>query len=266
MNSKRERPVSATDQPVLCVSIHDVAPATWAECQRLHDAVRAVADIPLTWLVVPCYRGQGHVPRHYAHGLGALLARGHELALHGYTHVDEAAAPATPGARFLRRVLTQGEGEFAAINTAEARRRLDLGVAWFARHGWPLSGFVAPAWMLGREAWTALLAYPFLYTSSFRKLFWLASGSNMFAPTLVYTARNAGGRLVSPLACQALARLHGAQPVLRFALHPRDARHPTLLRHAQGLLDHLLETRVALTKAELAHYYQYGPQRPPAPQ
>ena len=49
--------MSRTDDPideqVLCVSIHDVAPATWTDCLRLVQAVRAVADIPLTWLVVP---------------------------------------------------------------------------------------------------------------------------------------------------------------------------------------------------------------------
>jgi predicted deacetylase len=37
----------------LCVSIHDVAPATWTECRTLLEAVAAVADIPLTLLVVP---------------------------------------------------------------------------------------------------------------------------------------------------------------------------------------------------------------------
>ena len=41
------------DEHMLCVSIHDVAPATWSDCLRLVEAVRAVADIPLTWLVVP---------------------------------------------------------------------------------------------------------------------------------------------------------------------------------------------------------------------
>jgi predicted deacetylase len=248
--------VPATEPLALCVSIHDVAPATWAECQRLHDALRAVADIPLTWLVVPCYRGQGHVPRHYAHALDALVTRGHELALHGYTHLDEAAPPVTLRERFARHVLTQGEGEFAAIGAAEARHRLELGMAWFARRGWPLAGFVAPAWMLGREAWQAVLACPFAYTSTFRQLHWLAKGTSLFAPTLVYAARNGGGRLVSPMLCQAVARVHNAQPVLRLALHPRDAHHPALLRHAQRLLDRLLDTRTALTKAELARRYQ----------
>ena len=36
----------------LCVSIHDVAPATWPDCQRVIAAVHAVAPIPLTLLVL----------------------------------------------------------------------------------------------------------------------------------------------------------------------------------------------------------------------
>ena len=37
------------------MSLHDVAPHTWPQCERLLQAVRAVADIPLTLLVVPAY-------------------------------------------------------------------------------------------------------------------------------------------------------------------------------------------------------------------
>ena len=39
----------------LCVSIHDVAPATWTDCRRVIAAVHAVAPIPLTLLVVPTF-------------------------------------------------------------------------------------------------------------------------------------------------------------------------------------------------------------------
>ena len=87
--------------------------------------------------------------------------------LHGYSHLDTEAASGGLRARFLRNVYTQREGEFAALTEAEANRRLDLGLAWFAARGWTPSGFVPPAWLLGEGAWRALRAGPFDYTTTF---------------------------------------------------------------------------------------------------
>jgi len=46
---------------------------------------------------------------------------------------------------------TPGEGEFWALSEREATRRIEAGVAWFRAQGWPLAGFVAPAWLLGPD-------------------------------------------------------------------------------------------------------------------
>lgn len=247
--------MSATDAAartrLLCVAVHDVAPATWDDCRRLHDAVRAVADIPLSWLVVPRYHGQARRSAAMEGTLDALRARGHELVLHGYTHLDETNVRGV-AQRWLRTVYTRGEGEFAALDEAEAGRRLALGAAWFAARGWPLAGFVAPAWLLGAESWRAVAAMPFAYTTTLTRFHLLASGHALWAPSLVYTARNRAGRLLSPPALSLAARLHARAPLLRLALHPADARHPALLRHMQGLLASLLARRTAVTKADCA--------------
>ncbi|MFL6708408.1 MAG: DUF2334 domain-containing protein, partial [Massilia sp.] len=82
----------------LCVSIHDVAPATWTDCLRLLEALREVApELPLTWLIVPRYHGQAPDAPSMDQQLTELAGGGHELALHGYTHVDTAARQ--PGLR-----------------------------------------------------------------------------------------------------------------------------------------------------------------------
>ena len=39
----------------LCVSVHDVAPHTWPECEYLLQSIRQAAPIPVTLLVVPAY-------------------------------------------------------------------------------------------------------------------------------------------------------------------------------------------------------------------
>jgi predicted deacetylase len=258
-------------KPALCVAIHDVAPATWRDCLRLLQAVREVADIPLTWLVVPHWHGGQAGSGAFEATLDSLLADGHELALHGYTHLDSAARAGNWHSRFLRGVVTEGEGEFAALDAHEARRRIDLGLAWFERRGWPLHGFVAPAWLLGDGAWEALRAYSFLYTTTWTRFHCLAPFARpeppglcappwaqpgaVLSPALVYAARNRAGRIVSPCAVSTLAWLLRAAPLLRLALHPRDAWHPVLLRHAQALIEQALQSRQALTKGDFARQW-----------
>ena len=244
------------DPGSVCVSIHDVAPDTWAECELLMQAVRAVADIPLTWLVIPHYRGSGRRSQALENGLERMLAHGHELALHGYTHIDDGAARAGPVSALLRTVYTEGEGEFAAIDEQDARRRIALGLEWFHERGWPVSGFVAPAWLIGPKAWRAVHTFPFLYTTTFTHFHLLERHQHLFSPSLVYAARNKGGRALSPMAASTAAYLLKGAPLVRLSLHPRDARHPALVRHAQRLIARLLDSRMPLTKAAFAQTYQ----------
>ena len=241
-----------TERKALCVSIHDVAPVTWPACQRLLQAVRAVADVPLTLLVVPCYHGDDGRDAGYEAALGALLARGHELALHGYRHLDGGPPPSGPRQRWLRRVYTRGEGEFAALGEADSRQLLALGLEWFRRRGWPIDGFVAPAWLLGPGGWAALRGMPFGYTTTLTHFHWLPAGRSICSPSLVYTARNGVGRRLSPPLATAQAACLARAGLVRLGLHPADAAHPALLRHAQSLVAALLASRLALTKSAFA--------------
>jgi predicted deacetylase len=252
-----------TERPALCVAIHDVAPATWPECVHLLHAVRAVADIPISWLLVPRFHGSGVRSLASERTLGRLLEDGHELVLHGYTHRDETAAYAGLGQRLLRTVYTEREGEFAALTAGEARRRLELGLAWFAERGWPVSGFVAPAWLLGPQVWPLLPDYGFCYTTTFAHFHVLRPAASLLAPALVYAARNRVGRAVSPPLDTLAAALWGKAPLLRLALHPRDARYPTLVRHAQRLLEKLLATHEPQTKDAFARRFAGLPTRDP---
>lgn len=314
-------PAQPHDGRALCVVIHDVAPATWPDCLRLLQAVREVGDIPLTWLVVPRWHGSAARSPVAEAALGCMLADGHELALHGYTHLDTAARTSGWRSRFLRGVYTEGEGEFAALDVNEAQRRIALGRAWFDERGWPVSGFVPPAWLLGAGAWEALRSHPFVYTTTWSHFHCLMPAQPqseqqehgplrcaqpqrcsqqcepqgpgpqhaappqrqfspppstpsfprrrepkfaapaahcppaILSPSLVYAARNRSGRKVSPPAASMLAWLLRDAPLVRLALHPRDAHHPALLRHAQNLIEHLLQSRVALTKTSFAHHW-----------
>ena len=260
--------------PALCVAIHDVAPQTWPLCMRLIEAVRAVAPIPLTLLVVPHYHRldvAGQVS--YECQLAARLAAGDELALHGLHHLDEGVPARGLRERFLRQVWTTGEGEFAALRADEARWRISQGLEWFAQRGWPVTGFVAPAWLLGPGAWRALADFAFSYTTTLRSFHLLEQQRVLHAPGLFYSARNATGRWLScrvNAACMRRIAGNPQMPLLRLGLHPADARFPLLVRHFQGLLRRLLQYRIGMTKAAFAaqqeavarHDGSHGARRP----
>lgn len=247
---------------MLCVSIHDVAPATWDECARLAQALRSVGDIALSWLVVPHYHGHGGDDRAMRAGLDAAAARGDELVLHGYTHLDTERQAGGLRERFLRGVYTRSEGEFSALSAAEARRRIEMGLEWFRARGWQAPGFVAPAWLLGPGAWEALPDFDFSYTTTFTRFHLLAEGTSVFSPSLVYTARNRSGRAFSPVAGSIAARLLARAPLMRLSLHPPDVRHPRLVAHAQRLVERLLASHAAVTKAACAARLREGGAQP----
>jgi hypothetical protein len=74
----------------------------------------------------------------------------------------------------------------------------------------------------------------------------------ILSPSLVYAARNRSGRILSPRVADATASMLARSPLVRFSLHPPDARYPELVRHIQQTLVRLLESREAVTKAEFA--------------
>jgi predicted deacetylase len=245
--------MQSTDVPRrLCVSLHDVAPATWAECRTLLDAVAAVADIPLTLLVVPAYHGAAETVPAFDHQLERRVARGDELALHGYTHLDTGPPARGWRERYARRVYTSGEGEFAALAANEAAERLKMGMQWFARRGWTLRGFVAPAWLLSVGGWQALRQSPLLYTTTWRSFHLLQKQQSVHAPSLVYSSRNAWGRALSRQAVSWTGLMQREAPLVRLSLHPRDVHERATILHFQKLLEQLLRQRQPVTKAGFA--------------
>lgn len=242
----------------LCVSIHDVALSTWAACERVLHAVREVADIPVTLLIVPVHHGEpAALAPAFTDRLSRLAERGHELALHGYYHRDN-GVPRSPADWLKRRVYTAGEGEFCALNEAEAAERLLLGIRWFDAQGWPIEGFVPPAWLLGEGSWRALLSQPRLrYVTTFDRLHLLRQQKSLPAPCLTFSTRSPLRRAAA-LAWAASARRNCHHAVLRLSLHPHDADYPALRRAWQHRLAELLHARVPLTKAAAAQHCAAG--------
>ena len=240
-----------------CVVLHDVAPARWAGCVRVLTQLEQLAQeagvaLPLTLLVVPRMHGQQHMPAAFLRWLKRLSRGGHELALHGLTHRDEAPAATGLAEHAMRRWYTAGEGEFASLDRSSAEARLAAGRAWAAGHGLPMQGFVAPAWLLSEPAWEAVQAAGFDYTCTLTRVVALPGRERLEARSMVFSTRSAWRRVVSVLWNGCLARHQRNAPLLRFELHPGDADDAAVRRCWSRVLAQALRERQPLRLAEVA--------------
>ena len=237
-------------RPCLTVVVHDVADATLGACERVLDAISDVADVPVTLLAVPRYHC-APASTTLCRFLDQRLACGDELVLHGYTHQDD-GQPRGFIDRLMRTKYTRGEGEFVQLDAEESARRIAAGMRWFERNGWPLQGFVAPAWLLGAPAWQALQATTLRYTCTLGRIVLLPQREHVNSLSLVYSSYTPLRRACSiPYnATIALAQKHN--PILRLELHPHDADHPRVRRSWQKLLATEIRRRRAMTLGQLA--------------
>lgn len=232
----------------VCVVLHDVAPSTRAACSRTLLAIAEVADVPVTLLAVPRYHGEASTPD-LEEWLSTRSRKGDELALHGWSHRDE-LPPTGAVDRLRRQHYTRSEGEFWALSEAEARERIEFGKAWFRDRGWPLAGFVAPAWLLGPGAWAALAMQGFEYTATLRQLVHLPSRRSVDSQSVVYSTSSGWRRQCSLAWNPVVARLERGNRLLRVELHPRDADFSAVRLSWQRILERALRDRRAATVAE----------------
>jgi hypothetical protein len=237
--------------PCVCIVVHDVAPATWPECQQLFAMLAELGSPPITLLVVPNFHGRGLIVDALLarRGIDRWLAGGSEVALHGLVHQDDLSLPSGPAAWLARRVMTAGEGEFAALSAAQADQRIARGLEIFARCGWQPDGFVPPAWLASAGTMEALRHHPLRYTSTLMSLVVPSERRKVPAPCLTASVRSAQRRLASRLVLSAVQAATRTMPLVRVALHPADACHPGLMGFWQRTLVRLLARRQPVTKS-----------------
>ncbi|MBF8755088.1 DUF2334 domain-containing protein [Pseudomonas guariconensis] len=235
----------------LMLVLHDVAPETWPDYQPFVQAVDRLGNVPMTWLVVPDFHHRNPLSRSptFCRLLERRLAQGDELALHGYFHADDGPPPRSAREFFMRRIYTY-EGEFYGLDEAEALLRLEAGLEVFDRHGWPVAGFVAPAWLMSEGTRQALRRLPLRYTSTPQHLYRLPEFTAVEAPGLVWSARSAWRRGLSRMICDWQHRRWRNAPTLRLGLHPVDMRHRAAREYwLQTLQTLLAQGRQPLTKS-----------------
>ncbi len=240
------------EMKAVCLVLHDVAPSTWADYQPFVEAVDALGDVPMTWLVVPDFHRHDALDANpaFRQVLDARVARGDELALHGYYHDDQEPLPNTPRDWFMRRVYTH-EGEFYRLSREAALARLHAGLEMFQRYDWPVQGFVAPAWLMSDGTRQALRELPLSYTSDPQHLYRLPDFSAIDAPGLVWSARSAWRRGLSKIVSDQREQRWREASVIRLGLHPVDMRHRFSRDYWLHTLQRLLaEGRIPLTKID----------------
>ena len=235
----------------LCIVLHDVAPATWPQCARLLAWLDAFGPVPVTLLVVPDFHAKGRIDgdRKFTRAIDERVARGDELALHGYEHRDRMPPSRGLVDWFRRSVLTAGEGEFAALCESHARDKLQRGLAIFAQLGWPVAGFVPPAWLASAGTRAALRDSGLRYTSTHAALVELPGEQRLLAPCITASPRSAWRRAASRAWLRASAETFAPARVMRVGLHPADALHTDLMNCWQRVLARLLRQREAVTKS-----------------
>ena len=235
----------------LCVVLHDVAPATWPQCARLLAMLDELGAAQVTLLVVPDFHGRGRIDRHagFRRAIERRLRRGDELALHGYEHRDRTPPPRDPLAWVRRRVLTAGEGEFAAVDELQARQKLQSGLRMFAALEWPVAGFVPPAWLASAGTRAALRDSGLHFTSTHTALIDLRAQRRLFAPCITASPRSPWRRFASRTWLRIAAEAAAPARVVRVGLHPADALHDDLLRCWRSVLEKLLQRRTVVTKS-----------------
>ncbi|GLH19381.1 hypothetical protein BR1R3_21220 [Pseudomonas atacamensis] len=240
------------EMKAVCLVLHDVAPSTWADYQPFVEAVDVLGDVPMTWLVVPDFHRQDALDANpaFRRVLDARVARGDELALHGYYHDDQEPLPNNPRDWFMRRVYTH-EGEFYRLSREAALARLHAGLEMFQRYDWPVQGFVAPAWLMSDGTRQALRELPLSYTSDPQHLYRLPDFSAIAAPGLVWSARSAWRRGLSKILSEQREQRWREASVIRLGLHPVDMRHRFSRDYWLHTLQRLLaEGRMPLTKID----------------
>lgn len=224
--------MTTSSQRHFMIALHDISPATWDDYRPFVEAIDAMGDIPMTWLVVPDFHHAS--PTFEDPAFLALLEqrlnRGDELVLHGYYHCDDGPKPRSLHEYFMRRIYTY-EGEFYGLNRKEAKTRLEQGIELFERQGWPLHGFVAPAWLMSAGTRQALSQLPLRYTTDTKGFCCLPDFTRLDVPTLCWSARSRWRRGMSYVVNHMSARRYRTLPAMRLGLHPVDMRHDISRRY-----------------------------------
>lgn len=239
----------------LLVSIHDVSPRTEAQVDMLLDHVaKRVPSAKVAMLVVPDHWGEALIERGspFASRLRDWAADDRDMFVHGWHHRDDSVHGSAIH-RVKARHMTAGEGEFLGLDAETSLTRM-LGGKYLIEDiiGRRVAGFIAPAWLYGPGALSALPRAGFAVAENHWRVWDPQSGANLCrGPVITWASRSRVRIASSLLAARVLPTLLSAAPVIRVAVHPGDTAVPALLASIDRALGALTATREVISYSQL---------------
>lgn len=223
----------------LLASIHDVGPRFEPQVEQLIELLgRRLGDMRFAMLVVPDHWGSAPLRQEKAFQakLRAWSDAGVEMFVHGWFHRDSMQHHGAAG--FKARHMTAGEGEFLGLEEETALEFMREGKALIEDViGRETAGFIAPAWLYGDGARTALRRAGFALAEDHWKVWDAASDEVLASGPVVTWASRSGARTASSLAFAALARqVLPFMNTVRIAVHPGDVSKPSLIASIDATL------------------------------
>jgi predicted deacetylase len=239
----------AATRDFMVVSLHDVAPSSQQIANTIISELARRGVSVCSLLVVPNYHHQGLSTKNqqFVSWLRGLEADGHEIVIHGYFHERPRGAKENLYDKFFTRLYTQQEGEFYDLTYEEALRRITAAQGEFRAGGLKPRGFVAPAWLLNKDAECAARDAGLEYTTRLHKVCDLRAGGEFTARSIVYSVRRSWRRGISRICNATLFRYLEGKPLLRISLHPPDYSHPSIWRQVTAMIEKAIESRTATT-------------------
>ena len=233
----------------LVVSVHDVCPATWAECSEIYMQLAEIGVKLASWLVVPDYHRLGHILDNddFCGWLISLAEGGHETVMHGYFHQRERQPRESLAQKFTTRFYTADEREFYDLDRDAALALVSQAQEDFRIIGVSPDGFIAPAWLLSEGAEQALRDANVQYTTRLTHVRDLHSGRTYESQSLVWSTRSAWRRQMSLAWNATLVRSLADNPLMRISIHPADIRHPRIWKQIRSMITEALRWRLAFT-------------------
>lgn len=231
----------------LLVTVHDVSPKHMDRLRTIDSLLQDNGiEAKYGMLVVPNFWNDWAIEDHpdFCAWLRSREEAGVEMILHGFYHRDLSAHLSLTTA-FKAAVMTAREGEFLGLDHDTAVSRIRDGQAILGKvlQKAP-KGFIAPAWLYGEGAHSALKATGIPFAEDHMKVWNPVTGQLLSrSPVISYASRSLA-RIASSLAWSRIApfALHAARDV-RIAIHPHDVDVPSLVREMKRLIRLMLKTR-----------------------
>lgn len=239
---------------LLLASIHDVGPRFEREVDQLAELISGILGGPkFAMLVVPDHWGEAPLAGNVAfqRRLREWADSGVEMFVHGWFHKD--LAEHSGAAAFKAKHMTAGEGEFLGLTRELAVQRMTDGRKLIEDAiGSEVAGFIAPAWLYGDGAKSALADCDFALAEDHMKVWQPATGKVLAkGPVITWASRSVPRQLSSRMVAGLARHALHPQRVMRIAVHPGDTTVPALIESISATFKAFAARRPAGRYADL---------------